>query len=100
MNNWGDTGIRTLNLTAINLVVGWNNCTSWDIDVGKTLGQANASLNLDLVDWAVITVGYGNGTQWSLVYCTSYNSEKLIASTSTTIWIYCNVAGIWRHEYP
>lgn len=82
------------------LSVGWNNFTAWTMDVDRTLGEINASLNLDSIDWAVITVDYGNGTQWSLVYGQTVNSEKLVASIADTIWIYCNVAGTWEHEYP
>jgi len=87
-------------ITSTILSVGWNNFTAWDVDVDKTLGQVNASLNLDNINWAVITVDYGNGTQWSLVYGTNYNSEKLIVSTSDKLYIYCNVAGTWGHTYP
>jgi hypothetical protein len=82
-----------------NLNVGWNNCTAWGEDVGRTLGEMNASLNFEGISWSVITVDYGNGTQWSLIYGTSYNSEKLIASTSDILYIYCNVADQWWHIY-
>jgi len=82
------------------LVIGWNTVTPWTIDVGKTLGQTNASLNIDSVSWAVITVDYGNGTQWSLVYATEYNYEYVIASTSDTLYIYCLDVGTWWHTYP
>jgi hypothetical protein len=88
----------TIPFTVLN--VGWNNLTIWNTDVGRTLGQVNASLNLDNVNWAVITVDYLNGTQWSLVYGTSYNSEKVIVSTNNRLYIYCNVAGTWGHTYP
>jgi hypothetical protein len=78
----------------------WNSVTPWNVDVGKTLGEVNASLNLDGINWAVIAIDYGNGTQWSLTYGISYNSEKLVASTSNILYIYCNVAGYWWHTYP
>jgi hypothetical protein len=82
------------------LAVGWNNFTAWGEDVGKTLGQVNASLNLDTINWTVIVVDYGNGTQWALVYGTEYNYEYVIVATSDTLYIYCNVAGSWWHTYP
>jgi hypothetical protein len=34
-----------------------------------------------------------------LVYGQTYNSEKLVVSTSDTFRIYCNVAGEWWHTY-
>lgn len=99
--NWNSTGLQSFVTTAATpLVIGWNNFLALNIDVDKTLGQVNASLNLDSINWSVVTIDYGNGTQWSLVYGTSYNSEKLIASTSNTLYIYCNVAGTWGHGYP
>jgi hypothetical protein len=85
---------------ATSLDGGWNTCTLWSTDVDKTLGEVNVSLNLDSIDWAAITIDYGNGTQWSMVYGTSYNSEKLIVSTSNILYIYCNVADTWYHNYP
>jgi hypothetical protein len=82
------------------LNVGDNNCTAWEEDVGRTLGEVNASLVLDGIDWARIMVDYGNGTQWTLVYGQIYNSEKLVTATTNTLWIYCDVAGEWWHTYP
>jgi hypothetical protein len=82
------------------LTVGWNDFAPLDRDVGHALAEVNASLTLDGIDWSVIVIDYNNGTQWSLVYGTSYNSEKLVTSIDNTFDIYCNVAGTWTHTYP
>jgi hypothetical protein len=87
-------------LAISDLSVGWNNVTLFEIDVDKTLGRVNESLNSESINWSVLTVDYGNGTQWSLVYGTHFNSEKLIASTSNVLYIYCNAVGTWGHDYP
>ena len=82
------------------LIIGWNNVTAWAEDVGKTLGEVNESLNDDSINWSVIVVDYLNGTQWALVINTTYNADHTVESTSTSIWIYCNVADEWFHVYP
>jgi hypothetical protein len=98
--NIGSLPTRRYLTLSTSLNVGWNNLTAWEEDVGRTLGAVNASLNLASINWTVIVVDYGNGTQWAMVNGQTYNSEKLVASTSNTLYIYCNVAGDWWHTYP
>lgn len=99
-NNWGYAPWQYTDLTFLTtLTQGWNSLTATGLDVSKTLGEMNASLNLDGISWTVITVDYLNGTQWSMIFNTSYNSDKLITSGST-LWVYCtDVAAAWNHEY-
>ena len=91
---------RYLELSGTELNVEWSGFTVWSTDVGKTLGQINASLNLDLISWETIVLEYTNGTQYVFVYEQIFNSDVLVVSTSDTLYTYCNVAGTWRHTYP
>jgi hypothetical protein len=99
-NNWGYAPWQYTDLTFLTtLTQGWNSLTATGLDVSKTLGEMNASLNLDSINWTAITVDYLNGTQWSMIFNTSYNSDKLITSGST-LWVYCtDVTAAWNHKY-
>ena len=68
-------------------------------EVGHSLGEINASLNYDSINWTVITVDYLNGTQWSMLYNTSYNADCMVVAGSE-VWIYClDVTATWTHTY-
>lgn len=81
------------------LDINWNNVPASPIDIGHTLGDVNASLNFDSINWMWITVDYQNGTQWSLQYGTTYNAEYTVTEGSK-IWIDClDVTATWTHTY-
>jgi len=82
------------------LYVGWNVIHPWNEDVNQTLGNVNASLNLDLINWTVIVLQYTNGTRYAFVYGYSYNAEIQVTSINDTFYIYCSEEGKWNHSYP
>lgn len=79
------------------LVVGWNDFSAWSVDVGHTLGEINASLNADNVNWTIVSKY--NGTYYTFVKDYHWNADIEILSTSDTIYVYCLEAGVWNHEY-
>jgi hypothetical protein len=85
--------------TSTSLTFGFNEVVPWDNDVEKTLGEVNASLNFDAINWTVIWVDYLNGTQWGMQYGTSYNANCTVTAGSE-LWIYClDVTAKWTHTY-
>jgi len=106
LDNWGNTSLQYLDITLYtSLAVGWNNFTAWNVDVGHTLMDVNASLHLDNINFTVITFEYTNGTQISLVWVQSTNeyfveNDTMTVTSTVTIWIYCKEAGEWFHNYP
>jgi hypothetical protein len=81
------------------LSAGWNTVLPWYNDYESTLGEVNASLNLDNIDWTFIDLEYPNFTRYVFVYSFSYNADIIVVADST-FRIYCNTANIWYHEYP
>lgn len=81
------------------LIVGWNNFAPWNVDVGKTLGQVNMSLNIDAINWTTFSLEYANGTRYVFVYGYSYNADIQVQSTNDRFYIYCNEADNWYHIY-
>jgi hypothetical protein len=81
------------------LSIGWNNFTAWSVDVGKTLGQVNASLNSDSISWTMCVLEYANTTRYVFVYGYSYNANIQVQSINDKFYIYCNTAGDWYHTY-
>ena len=81
------------------LVEGWNEFTATTLDVDHTLGELDVSFDVDGFNWAVVTIDYLNGTQWSLINGTTYNQEKTV-TIGSTLWIYClDVTATWTHVY-
>lgn len=87
------------------LTEGWNQLTCWGEDVGHTLGEVNASLFLDDVNWVVIIIDYQNGTMWELIWDQvedEYYGDPahFVNSSSDILAIYCLEVGEWNHDYP
>jgi len=100
-DNIGDTGIRTM--TVINytqLTVGWVPVYAWKYDVGKTLGEVNASLNIDNVPWQFIVLMYPNGSRYVFIKDWQLNVNVPVTSTDNILWIWCTGADEWYHQYP
>lgn len=104
-DNWNSTTWQYITVTS-KLSVGWNNFTVWTWDISKTLGAINSSLNSDSINWTVILIDYGNGTQWAMTrywngtdwIIPEYNSLKVVNSATDEWWLYCNEAGAWDHS--
>jgi hypothetical protein len=82
------------------LDVGWNEISPWVEDIGKNLGEVNASLNFEFINWTIISLEYVNGTRYVFVYGYSYNANIQVQSTNDRFYIYCVVADEWIHIYP
>jgi len=82
------------------LEVGWNNFTAWARDVGHTLGEVNASLNLEGINWTDIVLEFPNGTQVAFHYGFTVNANVTVTSTEDTFYIWVNVEDDWHHYYP
>jgi len=82
------------------LSTGWNNLTVTINEVGKTLGQINASLNYDSINWTYLVLEYPNGTQYTFVYGYTIYANVTVTSVSDRLYIYCNAPGTWTHTYP
>jgi len=81
------------------LNTGWNNVTVWEEDIGHTLGEVNASIWSDGIQFTVLS--YYNGTYWTFRRGYSWNANVIVSSSSgTRFYIYVTVAGTWSHTYP
>jgi len=97
-----DVEYFTVGVTMLN--VGWNNFTAWNVDVGHTLLDVNASLHIDNINFTTITFSYPNGTQISLYWEQSTNTywvenSVMTVTSDSEICIYCKEAGEWYHNY-
>lgn len=97
--NVNGTGIHSFNVGFHELSVGWNNFTAWQLDVGHTLGQVNASLNSDGIDWSQIVLEYTNGSRYIFVYEWGGDVDVEVTSTDDRFYILVNVQGEWCHNY-
>ena len=98
-NNLNNTGIQTLTTTGTILNVGWTNFTCWTIDVDKTLAQVNISLTVDVANWTTFSLELSNGTRFPFMKGMSYNSA-IVVNSNDKLYVYCTVAGEWKHTYP
>lgn len=83
------------------LSAGWNNFTAWSVDVGHTLGEINASIWNEGIQFTVISIYYyTNSTYYTFVRGYSVNANYEVVSTNDKIFVYCNATGgTWTHSY-
>jgi len=100
----GNTTVQYLQVgVSTELVVGWNTINETEIDnydVGKTLGQVNASLNYDGINWTFIVLTYANGTQGGIFIYGEAHDANVVVLAGSKLEIWCNEAGTWYHQYP
>lgn len=98
-NNWNDTGLQYFIVGKTMLFVGWNSLTAWDEDVGRTLAEVNASLYVSSINYTQIGFEYANGTRYEFWF--DWGGDATVPVTADgKLYILCNVAGEWEHEYP
>lgn len=98
--NWNNTGIQTLTLS-YPLIVGWNNVTIFQFDVGYTLAGINASLTYDDIDWSYIVYQNNSASaQYVFVKGMSANTETVVYQSTGILLIFSNQAKNWTHTYP
>ena len=100
----GTSNPRTLKydfftLASTGLTTGWNDFYAWSVDVGHTLGEVNASIWVDSVEFSVFTLEFANGTQVSFWRDSIANASVEVEAVTDTFWVYCTVAGEWKHSY-
>jgi len=86
--------IRTI---AVNLVVGWNNLTTINEDVGHSLGQVCANIQYDLVDARIIV--FNNGSEYLYNYGYAANFTASITTIDASLDVYCASSGTWYRGY-
>jgi len=84
---------------ATELKLGWNEFNAWSVDVGRTLGEINASILKDEIEFRFIVLRYENGTEYVFVYGYTVNKDVAVQSTSDVLFVYVTVEGYWSHTY-
>lgn len=89
------TGVRPPS----SLVVGWNELAAWPRDVTHNLGEVNASLNSEIINWTVIVLEYANGSQYLFVDNYTINAAVMVESVDDNLWLFIGTVDTWNHEY-
>lgn len=81
------------------LSVGWTEMTAWSTDTGHSLGEINASLTYDNINWTQIGLEYVNGSRYVFIKDWGGDVNVQVQSTSDTLYILCDNADKWYHIY-
>jgi hypothetical protein len=76
----------------------WNGLDPYTTDIGHSLGEVNASLNYNGIQWSALAIAYTNGTQVGMIYGHTGDLTYNVIS-GCKIWIWCIAAGQWEHHY-
>lgn len=81
------------------LSVGWNELSAWTEDVGHTLGEVNASLTADSLEWQYIVLWEANGDQRGIFILGIDWDYDVVVVTGDQFEIWCDAEGSWTHTY-